>query len=491
MLQSRWASASMPAPEPLAQALHAARLIGAEAELVLHGGGNTSVKLERDGRQVLYVKGSGADLARVSAHDYTPLDLAATRALLDDAGLENGRMYAALAPHVLDPQAPRPSIETLMHAGLPPAHVIHTHAASILAIANTRRAATHLRAAFGTSAPVVDYQHSGVALARACVAAWHAADAALADGLILAHHGALAWGHSAGEAYERMLGLANRADAYLDAHGAPNPPADNACRPADLSRQTLLEIARLRADACRSAGRALVATLRDDAAMRAFTGRSDLAAITNHGPSTPGHAIFTKRIPLVGRDVERFASAYRGYLEGSKVVDCAPRIALDPAFGMLALGVTKRHADIAADVYAHDAAIIARATALNRYATVGTHLLRMAELEYAGFEARVARDLPLAGRVYVIDRAMERGALISELLERGAAVAAIAAHAQVTTLFDTPAFLGLHCTAATADDPTCADVLQRLVRAFGGVDVVDAAPAWQTVFSPFREIGNA
>ena len=490
MLQSRWATASMPAPDPLAEALHAARLIGAQPEQVLHGGGNTSVKLERAGRPVLYVKGSGADLTRVTARDYTPLDLAATRALLDDPGLTNSTMYAALTPHVLDRAAPRPSIETLMHAGLPPAHVIHTHAAPILAIANTRLAAMHLRAAFGARAPVVGYHHSGVALARACVAAWLAADASRVEGLILAHHGAVAWGQSAGEAYERMLGLANRADAYLAAHGAPRAATSDTSRRA-VPPQTLQAIARLRAGACRIAGRALVATLRDDPAIGAFARRTDLADITCHGPSTPGHAIFTKRVPLLGRDVDRFAQAYRGYLGDCTVVDSAPRIVLDPAFGMLALGVSKRHADIAADVFAHDCAIIARASALDHYATIEPALMRMAEIEYAGFEARVARDQPLAGSVFVIDRALERCTMIAGLLERGAAVAALAANPQVTQLFDTPAYLGLDSTAAAGNGQACGILIEQVVRAFGGVDVVDAATPWQTEFSPYREISNA
>lgn len=492
MLQSRWAIAGMPAPGPLAEALHAARLIGAEPELVLHGGGNTSVKLERDGRLALLVKGSGADLARVTAQDYTPLDLEATRALLGDATLDNRSMYAALAPHVLERAAPRPSIETLMHAGLAPAHVIHTHAAPILAIANTRRAATHLRAAFGRCAPVVDYHHSGVSLARACVTAWRAADAACVEGLILAHHGAVTWGQSAGEAYARMLGLANRADAYLDRHGAPRSVPDDA-RGRAIPPQTLLAIARLRARACRVAGRALIATVRDDGTMRAFARRADLADLTSQGPSTPGHAIFTKRVPLLDGDVERFASAYRSYLGDCAVLDCAPRAVLDPAFGMLALGISKRHADIAADVFAHDCAIMARASALDQYVTIGPDLMRMAEIEYAGFEARVARDQPLAGRVFVIDRALERGTMIAGLLERGAAVAALDANPQVTRLFDCPGYLGLYVSVAVAvnADLACATLIEPVVRAFGGVDVVDAAATWQTHFAPYLAIGNA
>ncbi len=487
MLRNRWTTGPEVAPDPLAPALHAARLVGSEAALVLHGGGNTSVKIERDGVWALYVKGSGADLARVTARDYTPLALAPVRDLLGQDGLDNRAMYAALEPHQLLPDAPRPSIETLMHAGLPPAHVIHTHAAPILAIANTRRAGLHLQAAFGASAPVVAYHHSGVALARACVSAWEQADRTLACGLVLAHHGALTWGDSALEAYERMLDLSNRADSYLNARGAA-PPAGSGTAPPALSLATLMTIARIRASAGRVAGRRLVATMRDGGAISAFVRRSDLACITRHGPSTPGHAIFTKRIPLIGCDVAAFATGYRRYLGGSTTVDCAPRVVLDPMFGMLALGVNKRYADISADVFAHDAAIIARACALDEYETIGADAMRQAELEYSGFESRVAHDSPLAGQVFVIDRALERGDAIADLLHRGAAVAAIDRLAQVATMFDQPGFLGLQCARGAIPRAVLDDTVDAVIRAFGGVDSVDVDAVWQAAFTPFLGI---
>lgn len=489
MLRSRWTTGPVVAPDPLAQALHAARLIGSEAELVLHGGGNTSVKIERDGGWVLYVKGSGADLSRVAMRDYTPLALAPVRNLLRQDGLDNRAMYGALEPHQLRPDAPRPSIETLMHAGLPAAHVIHTHAAAILAITNTRQGGRHLQAAFGAGAPVVAYHHSGVALARACVSAWEQADRTLACGLILAHHGALSWGDSALAAYERMLDLSNQADRYLNARGAALP-ADRGTAPPAPSIETLMVIARIRADASRVAGRPLIATMRDEGAIAAFARRGDLAGITRHGPSTPGHAIFTKRVPLIGRDVGAFAADYRRYLGDSVAVDCAPRVVLDPMFGMLALGVNKRYADISADVFAHDAAIIARATALDQYATIAADAMRLAEIEYSGFEQRVARESPLAGQVFVIDHALERGDAIADLLRRGAAVAAIDQPAPVRTMFDQPGFLGLQGGGDAKPQDASAAIVDAVIRAFGGVDKVDVDAAWQPPFAPFLGITN-
>ena len=218
-LQNRWTRSDSGTATGLEDAVHAARLVGAEPELVLAGGGNTSVKVQEDGREVMYVKGSGADLAGVTGKDYTPLALQPVRALLATDLPDNRAMYEALAPLVLRADAPRPSIETLMHAGIAAPHVIHTHAASVLAIANTRDCARHLQAAFGAGMPVAPYRHSGLELARACVAAGRQAMAHRPGAMVLAHHGAVTWGNSAREAYEAMLDLANRAEHYLEAQG--------------------------------------------------------------------------------------------------------------------------------------------------------------------------------------------------------------------------------------------------------------------------------
>ena len=486
-LQNRWSSPVAGDSSELDDAIRAARLIGAEPELVLFGGGNTSVKVLQEGREVMYVKGSGADLAHVTANDYTPLALGPVRELLAAELPDNRAMYSALAPHVLRPTAPRPSIETLMHAGMDAPHVIHTHTAAVLAIANTRHCARHLQAAFGPRVPVAPYRHSGLELARACVETWRLASTLAPRAMVLAHHGALTCGNSAREAYGAMLDLANCAEDYLERHGAPHV-VDTAHRPtiaAPAALDTLMSIARLRNAACRIAGRKLIGTRRDNAFITGFASRADLEALTSEGPSTPGHAIWTKRIPMIGSDINAFAAAYRSYLAGAAAVDCAPRVVLDRALGMVAFGVTKRHADMTARVFTHDAIIMTRAAALGGYATIGRDLLRAAELEYAGFEARVAAELPRAGEVHVIDRANDRIDAIQALLDAGAAVAGIERGGSDSRLFELPAYLGV-----CADiDP--AEARAAVIEAFGGIDRVDAAAHWHTAFQHFMDLENA
>jgi rhamnose utilization protein RhaD (predicted bifunctional aldolase and dehydrogenase) len=443
---------------------------------VLHGGGNTSVKVQVDGRTALFVKGSGANLAMVCERDYAGLALAPLQALLGEPAPDNAAMFAALSQHMLDPRAPRPSIETLMHAALPAPHVIHTHAAPVLALSNTRNAAVHLRAALGGDIAVAPYRHSGAALARACIDTLQQA-APGTTGLVLAHHGIVTWGGSGQEALDRTLAMCARADRYLDDRGAARPATGPAAPTPDQA--TLRAIATLRRAACRAAQRPLIATARDGGSIGRFARRADVAAITAHGPSTPGHAIFTKRIPMIGRDVAAFAARYAAHLDGATAVDCAPRVALDASFGMLALGVTKRHADIAAEIFIHDAAIIARASAIDTYDTIDAVHMRLAEIEYAGFEERLARESPLAGQVFLLDRACERAEAIAALLRRGAAVIGIDARDDVTGLFAEAAYIGLPATVP--DAPATA------IMAFGGIDHIDAAGASTTAFQPFLE----
>ena len=169
-MQSLWneAAASQCHGE-LALRAYSSRLLGGDTTLVLHGGGNTSLKINADGEAVLYVKGTGSDLARVDERAFTPLRLQPVQALLKQPQLENAAMMQALQGCALVPTAPRPSIETLMHAGLPFRCVEHTHADAVLAAMNVDNIAAAHAEVYGDIAPLVPYHHSGHALARACV----------------------------------------------------------------------------------------------------------------------------------------------------------------------------------------------------------------------------------------------------------------------------------------------------------------------------------
>ena len=467
--------------------VYSSRLIGSDPVMVLYGGGNTSVKLKEGDTDVLYVKGSGADLGAVSETDFTPLSLPPLLGLLEHEGLPVDSLVAALRPYVLRSDAPRPSIETLMHAVLPWKFVEHTHAAPVLAICNTAHSIENLRAAFGDTLVIVPYHHSGFDLARACAAAYAEQYRPGMTGMVLLHHGVCAWGKDARSSYKAMLGLAQRAEDFLRARDAweldQAPDAPRQIAPAQA-----LAIARLRREASRAAGRPLTVTLRDDPASLAFARRGDLERITSHGPATPGHAIFTKRFPQLGRDVAAFVARYQAHLarlDGARGIDCAPRVVLDAELGLLGLGINKFYADAAAEVYRSDAAVIARAEKLDAYATIAPDLILKAELEYAGFEARVAGRDPRAGRVILVADALQHAAAIQAELAAGGAVIALDTDPAVSTLAQAPGYLGL---CAQPDSPADrARVLDLAIRAFGGIDRILHPSAWDALFQPLLE----
>ncbi len=378
----------------LALRAYSARLLGGDTSLVLHGGGNTSVKLGDGGARVLHVKGTGSDLAAVNENDFTPLRLEGVMQVLYQTDIDNAAMMRALDACLARRPAPRPSIETLLHAGLPFRYVEHTHADAVLAAMNVAALDAVHGAVYGDRAPLVPYHHSGHALARACMEVFHARRTANTIGLVLAFHGVVAFGDDARGAYENMIELATRAEDYLAARGAwnltPATPAPARPDPAAL--------AALHADINAAAGAPLALCVMDDAQCMAYAQRSDLADISQQGPATPQHAVYTRRVPLIGRDVHAYAARYRDYLDthlgkaAAALMDAAPRIVLDPAFGVCAFGTSERNARIAAEMYRHDIAVITRASAHGRYRSAPPAAIAQAEFEYGGFAARIEQN---------------------------------------------------------------------------------------------------
>lgn len=395
---------------------YSSRLLGADPALVMHGGGNTSIKqdwITPDGDTIpcLYVKGSGADLALVTAADFTPLALHPARALLDGPPLADDAFIEALAPLVLRPGAPRPSIETLLHAALPATHVEHTHSDNVLALVNTEASAAVVRKVYGKHAPLVPFRHSGFELARACADVFAREATRETIGLILAFHGAVAFGNDAKTSHDNMLLLAQLAETYLRARGAWDLP--RAAAPS-LDAGDGLALARLRLHWSGLAGFPLVLARSADAEVMGFVTRDDLPALALQGPPTPQHAIFTKRIPLLGRDASRYAADYRTYLAdhaptdtpAGRLPDPAPRIMLDERFGLVGAGIDAHHARITVEVYRHDIDIVSRASAHDHYRSLPPADVLAGEIHYGGFERRrrasAASDAPLLGAIVLV-----------------------------------------------------------------------------------------
>ena len=375
----------------LALRAYTSRLIGSDPALVLHGGGNTSLKL--DG--TLYVKGTGSNLADVLEKDFTAMNLAALQALLVDDRLPDAELMRRIDDCKRIPAAPKPSIETLLHAALPYAYVEHAHADAVLAVANVAQSAETCAAAFGDCAPVVPYRHSGAALARACKSVFEREATANTIGLILAFHGVVAFGNTARDSYDNLQRLVAMAERHLQGHATAGPAGTT----SPPHNPDLAAAERLQSAVSAVAGYPLAMTVVCTPETLAFALRTDLAVVSQQGPPTPQHAIFTKRVPLIDGDVAAYAARYHEYLErtlGTAAkgrIDAAPRIALDPRFGLCGFGVNAHYAAIAAEIYLHDIDIISRASTHGDYRAAAEHDIARAELEYGGFELWVREQM--------------------------------------------------------------------------------------------------
>jgi rhamnose utilization protein RhaD (predicted bifunctional aldolase and dehydrogenase)/NAD(P)-dependent dehydrogenase (short-subunit alcohol dehydrogenase family) len=490
-LRSRWDAVEAPgADDPLAQCVYGSRLLGAEPTLVLHGGGNTSVKttvedLTGDQVEVLYVKGSGWDLATIRAEGFAALRMDRLRQLLRLPRLSDARMMNELRCARLDATAPDPSVESLLHAVLPHRAVQHSHADALIALTNQPDGAALIGDVYGDAVVVVPYVMPGFDLARHCAATIPAGLNEGTAGVVLLNHGLFTFGASTEEAYRRHIELIAQAEHYL-ADGAPGRPARRGrARRAGPENVGAVELARLRREICDAAGRPLVMSRHDDASIRAFLARPDVEHVATRGPLTPDHVIRTKRIPLVGRNVAAYVRDYGTYFADHSgrrgaaltMLDPAPRIVLDASLGLLALGPRAADASIAAEIYRHTIDVITVAEGIGRYAALPAGDIfdvEYWELEQAKLR-RAAKPAPFTGEVALVTGAASGigRACAQALLDKGAAVIGLDVNPDVAAVTEQTDYLGM-CVDVT-DQTSVDDALERGVQRFGGVDIVVAA----------------
>jgi len=400
--------------EDLALRVYTSRLLGKNPALVLHGGGNTSVKsrvteLLGDVTDVLYIKGSGTDLAFIEPSGFPACRLAHLRRCCERTSMTDEEMVGQLRGQMIDPASPTPSVEALLHAYLPAKFVDHTHADAILAVVDQPRSDEAIKEIFGDRALFIPYVMPGFALARRVAEMFRARTArggiepAL---MILDKHGIFTWGQTAKESYERMIRAVTRAEEYIDSCRAPasrrtlSPP----------SRDAYWEVAPIiRGALTRASGRPWILSFRAGANLIAFSERDDLAAVSQVGCATPDHVIRTKALPMLlrPRDPREEAPVFRARVEASlkqyeaayhdyfrrcsaarllnvKELDPLPRVILIPGLGALTAGRSSKDAEIAADIYEHTASVIDAASALNGYRPVTE--LDLFDVEYWSLE---------------------------------------------------------------------------------------------------------
>ena len=468
---------------PLGPRVYTSRLLGRDRSLVLHGGGNTSVKLREknlfgDDEEVLYVKGSGWDLETIEPAGFTPVALGYVRRLAALPRLPDPQMVNELNTHMLRAGAPSPSVETILHAILPHKYVDHTHADAVLSVSNAPEGEKRIREIYGERVVVIPYIMAGFDLAAYCAREFPGQAGGKTVGMVLLSHGIFSFAGDARESYELMIELVSMAEEYLQRKKAWQVASSVKSAPA-FKRE---EIAQLRRAISDQAATPMILRVNDSEKFLGFAQRPDVEKLSQQGPATPDHVIRTKPFPMLGRDVSGYARRYREYFErlsaGAKekktMLDAAPRMALDAALGFVAAGRSARDAAIVEELYDHTIDVILRAEALGGWRALDPQ--HTFDIEYWDLEQaklRKAGSAPLfAGEVALVTGAASGigKACVEAFLKRGAAVVGLDRNPAIEGLWQRPDFLGLVCDLTSPREIQKA--LDAAVGRFGGLDML-------------------
>ena len=447
-------------------------------------------------QEVLYVKGSGCDLESIEAGGFTPVGLDHLRRLASLPMLSDPQMVNELATHSLRAGAPAPSVETLLHAILPHKYVDHTHADAVLSVSNSPDGEQRIRDLYGDKVAVIPYVMSGFGLAARCAREFPRQKTGNTVGMVLLSHGIFSFAAEARESYELMIELVSMAERYLDSRKAWSIGLPPVATP-DFKRE---EMARLRSDASKAAGFPLLGRASVTPRNLGFARHSELARLSQGGPATPDHVIWTKPLPMLGRNVDGFAAGYRNYFERNStqakeaktMLDPAPRVALDPELGLVAFGRGARETGIVQDIYEHTTEIILRAEALGGWRALDEG--QVFEVEYWDLEqAKLKGAGPVAGFAgeiaLVTGAASGIGKACAEaFLERGAAVVGLDLNPAIETMWQRPDYLGLTCNLSDFSQIHAA--MDKSVKQFGGVDMVVLNAGIFPPSQPVQDIGG-
>ncbi len=467
----------------LEERVRTSRLLGQNKSLVLHGGGNTSVKITEknitgEEEEIRYVKGSGWDLETITAEGFSPVRAEHLKKVAVLPQLSDSAMVNELVTHLTKSSAPVPSVEAILHAVIPYRYVDHTHADAVVAISNSVHGEKIIREIFGDRVVYVPYIMPGFDLSKLCASLLKTDLTPDKIGIILLNHGVFSFGDTADESYNRMIELVAVAEKYLRANTAIVQSAVTENKPGNL----YMEIAGLRNEISSIAGFPVIMKRITDNKTFGFCNRSDMPVISQQGPATPDHVIRTKRLPLAGRDVKKYVEEYKKYFEQNeplakdrkKILDPAPRVVLDPELGLCAIGKTVKDAQIVADIYDHTIDIIQWADALGGYKALSAK--DIFDVEYWELEqaklSKSGKSPEFTGEVAIVTGAASGigKACVASLLKRGAAVVGLDLNPAITDLFKTGSFHGIQCDVTS--ETQLKSSLETAINTFGGIDML-------------------
>ncbi len=464
----------------LAMRVYTSRLLGQEEDLVLHGGGNTSVKIRERNifnheEELLYVKGSGWDLGSIESPGFAPVKMEALLALAQLDQLSDMDMVKYQRMAMTNPSAPNPSVEAILHAIIPYTFVDHTHADAVVTITNSPNGKERIKEIYGPNMMIVPYVMPGFILAKTIFKMTRSIDWSRLDGMILLNHGVFTFDHDAQNSYNKMIEIVSKAERYLKSQKAQG------LKPSKAKPMDPLMLAYIRKAVSKITGTAVLSRHNASSSSISFSETENLKVIANKGPLTPDHIIRTKRVPVIfttqidnalDKYVEDYGRYFDKYNQGEQALDPAPRWAIMPGVGTLAFGNSASAIGIIDDITQHTIKAITQAEQLGGWRALSAkHLF---EMEYWSLEqAKLKKQgpvKPMQGKIAIVTGAASGigKACVEALVGQGGSVVALDIHPSIVDKYTSPSVLGLLCDVTK--DKQVAFAIHRCISHFGGVD---------------------
>lgn len=471
--------------DPLSLRVYTSRLLGRNPALVLHGGGNTSVKVTEkdyfgDPVDVIHVKGSGWDLATIEKEGFAPVRMDALLKMGALAEMTDADMVLQQRAAMLNPNAPTPSIEAILHAVLPFTFVDHTHANAISALTCNTAGEARVRELYGDRVLIVPYVMPGFILAKTIAEMIRGRDlkAEGVEGMVLLKHGLFTFDDDARKSYELHIEMVSMAEKYLADMAGGDP------RATGEADEDLMGLATLRKAVATARGSAVVAKLDASAHAVGYSNREGVGDFGTRGPLTPDHSIRTKRAPAyiadgdIAGSIAKFGEEYAAYFErhqkGETMLDPSPRFVIWPGKGVVSIGASMKEAGIVADIAEHTAATVQLGEAVGGWEPLpekDIFEIEYWELEQAKLRKGPARKIHQGKVALVTGCAAGIGFAIAEsLAEQGAQVVGLDIAKDIPEIMAKIGGVGI-VVNLTEDEPV-QEAIDFTVRSYGGIDIV-------------------
>jgi rhamnose utilization protein RhaD (predicted bifunctional aldolase and dehydrogenase)/NAD(P)-dependent dehydrogenase (short-subunit alcohol dehydrogenase family) len=464
----------------LKKRVYTSNCLGKNKNLVLHGGGNTSVKVNVKNifgqfEDILYVKGSGWDLETITEEGFSPVKLKPLVSLSKLNKLSDSQMVNELLVNMTKASAPTPSVEAILHAIIPYKFVDHTHADSFIAISNSLNGEKIIKKIYGELVIIIPYVMPGFDLAKLCAKYLDKGIKEGVIGILLLNHGIFSFGDTAEESYNRMLKLVKISSDYLNKNIKLSTPKNI------NNIINIEELAKLRKNVSNKVGKSMLVMSDRSNSNFSFCLRDDILKISQSGPATPDHVIRTKRLPMVGRDLDLYSKKYQEYFNRNSkrykkalsILDTAPRVILDKEFGLCTIGRNIKEAKIVNDIYSHTIKIISQSCALSGYNALPEQDIfdvEYWELEQAKLNKNNQEPV-LTGKIAMVTGGASGigKATVENLLKNGATVVGIDINEDIC-LNQNINFLGIVCDLT--NEKSVKDAVYKTVTKFGGIDIL-------------------